>query len=108
MPIHNQIMDVVGDFTSLTLLSIDNTAGKSFLERCKNLQQQLWSDLAHPYYSGVSWNGKLAKAGNTQRGHHAYRIYKRAWNLNRVGSNEQEEYFWRNGLWPFTNTTGMD
>lgn len=43
LPIHNQIMDVVGDFTSLTLLSIDNTAGKSFLERCKNLQQQLFT-----------------------------------------------------------------
>lgn len=62
LPIHNQIMDVVGDFTSLTLLSIDNTAGKSFLERCKNLQQQLWSDLAHPYYSGVELEREISKS----------------------------------------------
>lgn len=61
LPIHDQIMDVVGDFTSLTLLSIDNTTGKSFLERCKNLQQQLWSDLAHPYYSGVELEREISK-----------------------------------------------
>ncbi len=67
LPIHDQIMDVVGDFTSLTLLSVDNTNGTSFMERCKNLQKQLWQDLGHPYYSGVELERELSKNYNKQQ-----------------------------------------
>ena len=93
LPIHNQIMDVVGDFTSLTLLSIDNAAGKSFLERCKNLQQQLWSDLAHPYYSGVELEREISKKQEIRNAAIMPIVFTSGLGIKQGGSNEQEEYF---------------
>ncbi len=53
LPLHPQVQSVVGDFTSLTLLEIDTSAGESFEERARRLQGQLWSDLDHRHVSGV-------------------------------------------------------
>ncbi|MFI5748957.1 amino acid adenylation domain-containing protein [Streptomyces sp. NPDC051644] len=51
-PIHPQINQVVGDFTSTVLTSVDLT-GETFAERLRTLQHQLWADLDHSTYSGV-------------------------------------------------------
>ena len=61
LPLHPQVNDIVGDFTSLTLLAVDNSSGKTFLERGRNLQQQLWQDLDHPYVGGIQVQRELAK-----------------------------------------------
>lgn len=53
LPLHPQVNDIIGDFTSLTLLAVDCTKGNSFAERARNLQEQLWQDLEHPYISGI-------------------------------------------------------
>jgi amino acid adenylation domain-containing protein len=53
LPLHPQVNDLVGDFTSLTLLAIDNSAPGPFVERAKRLQAQLWEDLDHRLVSGV-------------------------------------------------------
>lgn len=53
LPFHKDINSVVGDFTTLTLLSIDMTKGDTFADRCKNIQNTLWSDLEHSHVSGV-------------------------------------------------------
>lgn len=52
-PLHKQVNEIVGDFTSLTLLEVDRGAGTTFEDRAARLQQQLWDDLDHPYFSGV-------------------------------------------------------
>lgn len=52
-PFVEDINHVVGDFTTLTILSLDMTEGDSFVERAKNLQKVLWSDLSHSTVSGV-------------------------------------------------------
>lgn len=93
LPIHEQIMDVVGDFTSLTLLSIDNTIGKSFLERCKNLQQQLWSDLAHPYYSGVELEREINRNQENRNTAIMPIVFTSGLGIKQVGKREEEEYF---------------
>jgi yersiniabactin nonribosomal peptide synthetase len=67
-PLHPQVNDIVGDFTSLTLLAIDNTAGATFLGRARNLQQQLWRDLDHPHIGGVAVLRELAKLRGRHRG----------------------------------------
>ena len=41
LPLHPQVNDLVGDFTSLALLAVEHSAGRTFLERSRNLQQQL-------------------------------------------------------------------
>lgn len=51
-PIHPQINQVVGDFTSTVLASVD-LSGATFAERLRTLQHQLWADLDHSTYSGV-------------------------------------------------------
>ena len=50
---HEQVSEIVGDFTSLTLLEIDFRESKPFLEKIKQVQQQLWKDLEHRYFTGV-------------------------------------------------------
>ncbi|MEH2060573.1 MAG: amino acid adenylation domain-containing protein [Nostoc sp.] len=61
LPLHPQINQVVGDFTSLNLLAINNSAQDSFAVRAKHIQQQLWDDLDHRYVSGVRVLRELAQ-----------------------------------------------
>lgn len=61
LPLHPQINQVVGDFTSLNLLAIDNSGKDSFAVRAKRIQQQLWDDLDHRYVSGVRVLRELAQ-----------------------------------------------
>jgi amino acid adenylation domain-containing protein len=50
---HPRINEVVGDFTSLTLLQVDAASGAPFMERTRNIQAQLWKDMEFRYFSGV-------------------------------------------------------
>ncbi|MFJ8090383.1 amino acid adenylation domain-containing protein [Lysinibacillus sp. NPDC095746] len=62
------VEQLIGDFTSLNLLSIDMSKGESFLERARNVQKQLLHDLEHPYVGGVYVERALAKKWNRQMG----------------------------------------
>ena len=53
MPLHPQIDLLVGDFTSLLPLVVDNRAAGSFTERVRRIQQQLWDDLDQRLVSGI-------------------------------------------------------
>ena len=50
---HPQVNDIVGDFTSITLLEVDRAPQTTFLERARSLQAQFWRDMEHREYSGV-------------------------------------------------------
>lgn len=52
-PLHPNVNDLVGDFTSTILLTIDGRDGGSFEQRAKRLQQQVWERLRHRQVSGV-------------------------------------------------------
>ncbi|MFI0897909.1 amino acid adenylation domain-containing protein [Streptomyces sp. NPDC020983] len=52
-PLHPQIGEVIGDFTSLVLLETRPDAGDSFAGRAKRLHLQLLEDLGHSTFSGV-------------------------------------------------------
>jgi len=68
LPIHQQVNDIVGDFTSLILLEVDNTLPAAFIQRARRLQQQLWQDMDHRYVNGVRVQQELArKKGSPQR-----------------------------------------
>ncbi|MDV3349196.1 amino acid adenylation domain-containing protein [Leptothoe sp. LEGE 181152] len=64
LPLHPDVDKIVGDFTSVTLLSVDNTSSTSFETRAKRLQEQFWDDLDHSYYSGVKVIRELARIQN--------------------------------------------
>ena len=53
LPLHPQVNNILGDFTSVTLLAVDNSGTETFTKRALRLQRQLWQDLEHRYFSGV-------------------------------------------------------
>jgi pyochelin synthetase len=53
LPFHKQVHDIVGDFTSVNLLEVDNSQSEGFEARARHQQEQLWQDLDHRYFSGV-------------------------------------------------------
>jgi non-ribosomal peptide synthetase component F len=61
LPIHQQINDIVGDFTSLTLLEVDTSLSGTFEEHAHRLQQQLWADMEHRSVGGVHVLRELAR-----------------------------------------------
>lgn len=52
-PIHPQVNQLVGDFTSLTLLAVTTGQPLNLLELVAAIQRQLWQDLDHRQFSGV-------------------------------------------------------
>jgi yersiniabactin nonribosomal peptide synthetase len=51
--LHPKINEIVGDFTTVNLLAIENDLTLSFAERARQMQKQLWQDLDHKYFNGV-------------------------------------------------------
>ena len=74
LPLHAQVNQLVGDFTSTTLLSTDCASAQTFAEHARNLQAQLWRDLDHRYVSGVRVIRDLARSGKAVSSDHACRF----------------------------------
>jgi yersiniabactin nonribosomal peptide synthetase len=60
-PVHPEVDDLVGDFTSLLLFAVDVTEPCAFAERARRVQEQLHSDAAHGAYSGIEILRDLAR-----------------------------------------------
>ncbi|MBW6409614.1 non-ribosomal peptide synthetase [Clostridium weizhouense] len=68
LPVHPEVNSIIGDFTTLTLLAVDNKSGSTFLKRAQNLQKQLLMDLDHPYVGGVQVQRELSKLYDGHKG----------------------------------------
>ena len=68
LPLHPQVNQIAGDFTSLTLLTVDNSGNDSFIERARRIQKQLWDDFDHRYFSGVQVLRELARIHKQSKG----------------------------------------
>lgn len=53
LPLHPQVNNIVGNFSSTLLLEVNNTTKIPFEARAKRLQEQLWTELEHSHVSGV-------------------------------------------------------
>ncbi|WP_113675579.1 non-ribosomal peptide synthetase [Vallitalea guaymasensis] len=62
LPIHKDIYNVVGDFTSLIVLEIRNK-GNSLIECARELQKQLWEDMDHSLFCGTKVMNEMIKKG---------------------------------------------
>ncbi len=58
---HPDVARIVGDFTSVELLEVDQRHSGSFVARAQRLQQQLGADLEHGLFSGVELIRELAR-----------------------------------------------
>jgi pyochelin synthetase len=52
LPLHQQVPLLIGDFTSVELLSVGNTE-KTFAGRARAVQAQLWQDMDHRTFTGI-------------------------------------------------------
>jgi len=55
LPLHPQVNEIIGDFTSLILVEVNNQRvdNDTFVNRAKRIQNQLWQDLDHRHFSGM-------------------------------------------------------
>ncbi|MDI1463732.1 amino acid adenylation domain-containing protein [Catellatospora sp. KI3] len=53
LPLHPQVEEIIGDFTSVTLLEIDADSAATFEARAHAIRDQLVTDLDHRLFSGV-------------------------------------------------------
>ena len=63
LPFHAQSNDILGDFTSVNLLEVDNSKGETFAQRCQRQRAQLWEDLDHRYFTGIQVLQELTRLG---------------------------------------------
>jgi non-ribosomal peptide synthetase component F/acyl carrier protein len=50
-PIHPKIEEILGNFNTMQIVTADVLVG-NFIERTEKLQQQVWYNIEHPYFSG--------------------------------------------------------
>jgi len=53
LPLHPQVDRLVGDFTSVSLLQVNDPQGQDFTTHARQLGSQLFADLEHRLFSGV-------------------------------------------------------
>ncbi len=53
LPVHPDVDALVGDFTSLIPLEIDDRAHKPLADFGRDVQSRLWSDMDHRYFDGI-------------------------------------------------------
>ncbi len=68
LPLHPQVNDVIGDFTSVTLLEVDSSAAPTFEGHARRLQRQLWADLDHRHFNGIQVLRERAKRQGASHG----------------------------------------
>ena len=59
--INGEVNTVVGDFTSLLLLEINNSKREKILDRFRDIQGRLIDDLSHELFSGIEMQKELRK-----------------------------------------------
>ncbi|WP_368223328.1 amino acid adenylation domain-containing protein, partial [Blautia wexlerae] len=67
-PVHPEVNELVGDFTTLTLLEVCQQKGGNFADRAKAIQQRLTEDLEHSTYSAVEFERELKKRTGDMQG----------------------------------------
>ncbi|GAB3491537.1 non-ribosomal peptide synthetase [Amycolatopsis cihanbeyliensis] len=60
-PLHQQVDRLVGDFTSVSPLAVDDGGNAPFSEHARRLGAQLFADLDHRLYSGVEVVREIAR-----------------------------------------------
>ncbi|GAA6615386.1 amino acid adenylation domain-containing protein [Scytonema sp. NUACC26] len=65
LPLHPDIDRIIGDFTNINLLAVDNSTLATFTIRARKIQQQLLQDLDHIHISGVEVLRELVRRRKT-------------------------------------------
>jgi len=66
LPVHPQVTELVGNFSSTLLLEVSNPPAEPFSVRARRLQEQLWRDIDHGMVTGVRVLRELARVQGGQ------------------------------------------
>ncbi|MCE7079575.1 non-ribosomal peptide synthetase [Streptomyces sp. ST2-7A] len=66
LPLHPDVGDIVGDFTSVELLAVDGGCADTFAGRARRAGEQLFEDLDHRLFSGVEVLRELTRRRGRQ------------------------------------------
>ncbi|EAZ1472457.1 yersiniabactin polyketide synthase HMWP1, partial [Salmonella enterica] len=66
-PIHPQINQLIGDFTSVTLVDFNFSTPVTLQEQMQQTQQRLWQNMAHSEMNGVEVIRELGRLRGSQR-----------------------------------------
>ncbi|MBS0359597.1 MAG: amino acid adenylation domain-containing protein, partial [Proteobacteria bacterium] len=61
LPLHEQINDILGDFTVLELFNFTRKHEGNIVENIKEVHQQLWEDIEHNLFDGVDFQRLIRK-----------------------------------------------
>ena len=61
LPLHEDVGELVGDFTNLMVVEVDGREGDRFVDRAARLQEQFLTDFDHRHVSAVEVMRELAK-----------------------------------------------
>lgn len=93
MPIHPDIKNVIGDFSSVTLLEVNFLNGQTFMERAIKIQEQLLNDINYYHYSGIQVVRELAvRQAGTQRRYMPV-IFTSALGVDKNGTDIDFDFF---------------
>ncbi|MCH6159354.1 AMP-binding protein [Streptomyces marispadix] len=90
-PLHPDIDRIIGDFTSVTLLEVDLRPGGGFLALARRIQQQLWRDLDHRFFSGVEVMREITRSRGVPVGSYAGIVFASAREQGRDQDFQQGE-----------------
>ena len=62
--IHEQINQIVGDFTEVDILEVSPSYPSSFSDRAKKIQNRLWEDLGHNSFTGMEVLREINRKNN--------------------------------------------
>jgi len=88
-PLHPQVNEIIGDFTSLILLAIDNSGTDAFEQRARRIQTQLWEDLDHRYVSAVRVRRELTREQGWEPGAAMPVVFTSILNMEGAGQRER-------------------
>ncbi|WP_395854689.1 amino acid adenylation domain-containing protein [Cystobacter fuscus] len=95
-PVHENINDVLGCFSTTVLLEVDNRTPAPFEERARRVQSQLWTDLEHVNVNGIEVVRELARASGTRAPAAMPVVFASTLHLS-SDESEEEEMFGRLG-----------
>ena len=61
LPLHADVNEILGDFTTLELLEFDNRTSQSFVSLVQQVHAGLWQDLDHRLFTGVAVQRELLR-----------------------------------------------
>ncbi|WP_225828641.1 non-ribosomal peptide synthetase [Streptomyces naphthomycinicus] len=61
LPVHEQVSEIIGDFTAVNLLAVAPDPAADFAERAKAVQTQLARDLDHSEFTGIGVLREIAR-----------------------------------------------